>query len=262
MGSETADVIVTDQQRQQLDEQGYFITDVLFDEPTLQGVRNEFIRLWENSIAAAQKSGDALTIDQARFRSFMSQLDRLSPTCDAFCRHPTLLDICREVLGDDVDLTWNQSILKAPQKLSTTDTAFAWHQDMWYATHGTYIEDTNPEIFFPNETGLTIWIAVTRTTVDNGTLWVLPGRHKEGLLPHVFDESKREWKGEFDTSWKVPAVMRAGQALVFRKYLPHASGANTSDEVRMAYQLGYARPGLKKGASIDLSPVLRDGKPV
>jgi ectoine hydroxylase-related dioxygenase (phytanoyl-CoA dioxygenase family) len=132
---------------------------------------------------------------------------------------------------------------------------------MWYATHGGYADDTVPEIFLPNETGLTAWIAISRATVDNGTLWVLPGRHKEGLLPHVWDTATREWRGQFDTSWRVPAVLRPGPALMFRKYLPHASGPNLWDEPRMAYQLGFGLPGMKKVASPDVAPVLRGGEP-
>ncbi|RDJ93896.1 hypothetical protein B4Q13_18725, partial [Lacticaseibacillus rhamnosus] len=68
----------------------------------------------------------------------------------------------------------------------------------------------------------------------------------------------RDWVGRFDTSYKVPVVMRPGQVIVFNKYLPHGSSANVAvNETRMAYQIGYNVPGLKGGESRDLKPLLR-----
>lgn len=262
MAAVSSPVIVSDAQRQQLEEEGFFITGVLFDEPTLAGLRGEFQRFWDEHIAGAEQTGDPLTIEQARYRPFIARLHLRSPICHAFCRHPAILDICRQIIGPDVDTTWNQTILKPPQRDSQSDNAFAWHQDQWYALKGDYAKDSNLDILREPNNAITLWVAVSRTTVDNGTLWVLPGRHKEGLLPHVWSESRREWQGQFDTSWKIPAVMKAGQMLVFRKYLPHGSGPNVSSEVRMAYQIGYTVPGLKLHPSEDLSPVLRGGQVV
>jgi ectoine hydroxylase-related dioxygenase (phytanoyl-CoA dioxygenase family) len=250
--------LVSDDQRRRLDEDGFFITDVLFDEETLAGVRSEFERVWHEQIEDAQ-GHDALTQELARYRPFMSRLHAISPACKAFCRHPVFLQLCRELLGPDADSTWNQAILKPP---AASDNTFAWHQDQWYALHGDYAKDSNLDLLKSNETSFTTWVAISRTTVDNGTLWVLPGRHKEGLLPHVWSEERREWVGQFDTSWKIPAVMQAGQMLVFRKYLPHGSGPNVSQEIRMAYQIGYSVPGVKLGPSPDVMPVLRDDEAV
>jgi phytanoyl-CoA hydroxylase len=258
MSTATLDIQVTDLQRRQLDEQGFFVTDVLFDDATLDGVRNEFQRLWDENVAHAIKGGDPLTIELAKTRPFLPQLDRQSEACNAFCRHPVMQTISRQLVGPDVDQTWNQAIIKSP--LPQGDNSFAWHQDPGYAQNGHYASDSNPDILKHPTNGITVWAAITRTTVDNGTLWVLPGRHMEGLLPHVYSQARREWQGQFDTSWKVPAVMRAGQMLVFRKYLPHGSGPNVSSENRMAYQIGYTVPGLKLGPSPDLKPFLRGGE--
>ena len=107
---------------------------------------------------------------------------------------------------------------------------------------------------------ITCWVAITRTIVDNGTLWVLPGRHNEGLLPHVWSAERNEFQGQFDTSWKIPVVMRAGQVLVFRKYLPHSSGINISSEPRLAYQIGYGVPGINKKTTKNFAPLIRNGE--
>jgi ectoine hydroxylase-related dioxygenase (phytanoyl-CoA dioxygenase family) len=250
-------VEITPAQRAQWQELGYFITDVVFDEATLEPVRAAFHRLHQEMIEATAGS-DALAREQARYRPFLGRIQQRNEVCDRFCRHPVFLDLCRQLLGPDADMTWDQAILKPP---SPRENAFAWHQDMWYATRGEFAQGANPDILLRGDTALTCWVAVTRTIVDNGTLWVLPGRHKEGLLPHIWSEEKREHQGQFDTSWKIPVVMRAGQVLVFNKYLPHGSGANILDETRMAYQIGYSLPGLRPASSPDILPVLRNGAP-
>jgi len=246
---------VTPLQRELLDKQGYFITDVLFDEETLAGVRSECERLWQEHIEFTN-NWDELAHHQAKTRPFMPRLHETSEACAKFCAHPAFLELASQLVGPDIDMTWNQAIIKPPH---SGDNAFAWHQDQWYAVKGDYAKDTNPDILLPIETGITTWTAISRTTVDNGTLWVLPGRHKEGLLPHTRKDERSEWEGQFDTSWKVPAVMQAGQVLVFRKTLPHGSGPNVSDEVRMAYQISYGLPGLKLVPSADVVPLQRDG---
>jgi ectoine hydroxylase-related dioxygenase (phytanoyl-CoA dioxygenase family) len=252
---------VTDPQREQFERDGYFMTDVVFDEHTIAGVRAEFERIWAEMIEAAVKRG-ASEQERAliRYRPFMSQLDHKSQVCRDFIRHEVFQALAAELIGPDVDQTWNQAIIKAPQKSASVDTTFAWHQDQWYALNGDYAKSANLELLKAPDNAITCWVAISRTTVDNGTLWVLPGRHKEGLLPHVRDEKYNDWRGEFDTSWKVPAVMRAGQVLVFKKYLPHGSGPNISDEVRMAYQIGYTTRGLNLQPTKNASPLLRAGK--
>ncbi|MCC7191931.1 MAG: phytanoyl-CoA dioxygenase family protein [Phycisphaeraceae bacterium] len=257
---------VTAAHRQQLTADGFFVTPVIFDEATIASVRSEMERIWGEQIEQAQRNNaDAITLDQIRYRPFIARLQEYSEPCAAFCRHPIILDLCRDLIGPDADMTWNQTIIKPPasrdQKSTITarDNAFAWHQDQWYALKGDYAKDSNVDLLTAPGNGFTMWVAISRTTVDNGTLWVLPGRHREGLLEHEWSTEKREWQGKFDTSWKIPAVMRPGQALIFDKYLPHGSSTNVSNETRIAYQIGYMVPGLKKGPSPDLVPVMRGG---
>lgn len=255
---EVAQPIISDQQRRQLDEQGYIITPVHFDEATIAAVYSEFDRLWQEHIDYTIKhGGDDLAVKQARERAFFASLEKRSEICRDFCMHPVFRALCSQLLGPDADMTWNQAIVKAP---GVSDNAFAWHQDMWYATHGDYVKDTNEDIFYALDTGITMWVAISPTLVENGTLWVLPGRHKEGLLPHVWSEERREWQGQFDISDAVPAVMEPGQMVMMRKYLPHGSGSNVSNITRMAYQIGYSVPGLKTAPSPFIVPLIRNGK--
>jgi phytanoyl-CoA hydroxylase len=258
--------IVSAQQKIDFEKNGFFITDVLFDEQTIAGVRRAFQLIWQEEIDRVQKEApsDQKAIDFARLRPFIARLDHRSQVCKAFLHHPILLQLAMEMNGPDIDQFWNQAIIKGPQPKDArnVDTTFGWHQDQYYAQQGGFAGDSNWDILTHPDNSITCWAAITRTTVDNGTLWVLPGRHKEGLFPHVRDEAKRDWNAQIDTSMRIPVVLNPGQVLVFKKFLPHASGPNISDEPRMAYQFGYGVPGLKKGPSQDLTPVVRNGKPI
>jgi phytanoyl-CoA hydroxylase len=258
--------IVLPHQKKQFEEQGFFVTDVLFDDATIAGVRAAFEQAWENEIQRikTQAPNDTKALDLARTRPFVPRLDHIFPACKAFLHHPTFLQIAQEMIGPDIDQGWNQAIIKAPLSANpdNVDTAFGWHQDQWYAQRGAYAADSNWDILVDPDNSITCWVAITRTFVDNGTLWVLPGRHKEGLFNHLWNEKNRDWHAQIDTSMRIPAVLKPGQALIFKKFLPHASGPNISSEPRMAYQFGYGVPGLKKGPSADLTPVVRNGKPI
>jgi ectoine hydroxylase-related dioxygenase (phytanoyl-CoA dioxygenase family) len=241
---------------QQLQEDGFCITESLFDESTLAGVRSEFDRMWRENIASVEAKGDSRDIHAMRTKPFLTYLDRRSEICKAFIRHPAFAQRCLALIGPDVDVVWNQAIIKPPSE----GQAFGWHQDAHYAVNGPYAKDTDhADLLDPSKT-ITFWVAITRTIVDNGTLWVVPGLHRQGLLPHTWSEENREWQLQFDNAWRIPAVLRPGQSLIFTNCTPHGSGANISGEIRMAYQIGFAIPGLVNSDSP--VPLLRQGKAV
>lgn len=246
---------ITASQRSMFADEGYCITPPLFDTATLDAVQHEFEQVWQERIAAAEKSGDPKQIDAAKNRFLGGLIGQRNAVCAEFCRHPELLRVAQDFLGPDVDLSWEQAIIKPP----TTGKALGWHQDAQYAVTGNHAKHIEREIYLAKKQ-VTCWIAITRTTVDNGTLWVVPGRHKEGLLPHIWSEETNDWHCQLDKSGKLPAVLERGQALLFTQLTPHHSGPNVSDEVRMAYQIGFSSPEIV--AADYQTPVLRDGKPV
>jgi ectoine hydroxylase-related dioxygenase (phytanoyl-CoA dioxygenase family) len=241
----------------QLREQGFFITPPLIGPESIKEVENEFTRLWREDIQRVEKDGKPADVEFVRLRPFLSALEKRSPVCAAFCKHPRLLGLARELLGADIDLTWNQAIIKPPGK----GKPFAWHQDAHYALKSdNYSKGIKPDVMVDSSRFITFWIAITRTTVDNGTLWVVPGMHRQGVLPHVWSEEQREWQCQFDDSWKIPIVLKPGQVLVFTNLVPHCSGPNVSKEVRMAYQIGYGIPGFLRNQH--QVPLLRGGTEV
>lgn len=255
--------VLTQAAWQQYERDGYCATDVLFDSATLVELRETFNRLWQEQIAAAERKGDEQEIRLRRYRPFISGLSSQSEACRRAMLQPALCEIARQIIGEDVDVTYDQAVIKAPRGADTTvENHFNWHQDAFYPIHSKHnAAKWNREKLLDLRNGFMGWIAVTRTTIDNGTLWTVPGMHKGGLLPHDWNEAQREWVAKFDTSRKVPVELEPGQMLIFTPLTPHYSGPNvTYDSVRMAYQFGFATSGTCTLDSV--TPLLRGGEPV
>src|SRR5262249_44828848 len=90
-----------------------------------------------------------------------------SPVLREFCAHPVLAGICRDLIGPDVRLYWDQAVYKHPHSAEPV----LWHQDNGY----TYVE---PQSY------VTCWIALNDATPENGCVMVMPGVHRSGTLAH------------------------------------------------------------------------------
>ena len=165
-----------------------------------------------------------------------------------------LLGLCRDLVGPDVRLYWDQAVYKKPGNPDE----FPFHQDNGY----TYIE---PQQY------LTCWLALTDTDERNGCPWVIPGLHRRGTLAH--EATPLGWRCVATSPEAVPVTARAGDVVVFSSLTPHRTGPNLSDRVRKSYILQYAPDGArtrtsdarKAGLQNDAQRqylVLRGGEPV
>jgi ectoine hydroxylase-related dioxygenase (phytanoyl-CoA dioxygenase family) len=140
-------------------------------------------------------------------------------------RSPSLVDLCADLIGPDVNLYWDQAVYKKPDK----PRRFPWHQDNGY----TFIE---PQQY------LTIWLALTDATLDNGCPRVAPGLHKYGTLAHHYVDPLG-FECFTDPPAQSAAPVKAGGAVVFSSLMPHLTGPNLTDAVRKAYIVQYAPAG-------------------
>ncbi|GGG60761.1 phytanoyl-CoA dioxygenase family protein [Paenibacillus radicis (ex Gao et al. 2016)] len=98
-------------------------------------------------------------------------------------------------------------------------------------------------------TMIAAWTAMEDSIdIETGCLWVMPGTHKLGLLPHgaVKDiEEHEHWTEEtegVDTSRQIPVEMEKGDILFFSELLIHSSKKNRSkDRWRRSYVCHYIR---------------------
>ena len=242
--------LITDAQAKQFDELGYFVTEPMFDAKTLAEATAEFERLHEDWIEECRRKGDATAVELALHRPFIGQAHGRSEALARFVKQAIYVEACAQLVGPDADIYFNQVVIKPPE----VGQSFAWHQDSGYV-------NTVPQAY------ITCWTAVSRTFVDNGCIWIIPGSHKLGLVEHVRDQELNALVAQFaDDSGAIPVEMEAGQVAVFSSLMLHRSGANTSDEVRLGYVPQYHVPGVVRADTGELTgdqhPVLRGGKPV
>lgn len=91
----------------------------------------------------------------------------------------------------------------------------------------------------PAVTTLTIWIPLADTTVEAGTIHVVPGSHK--LYPDVATAAATQYFSEFIQELiddhLVPLELRLGQAVIFDDTLIHWSPENMAEVPRVSLQV-------------------------
>lgn len=254
--------VLTDDQREQFASDGYVVVPDIIGGDELAQVTAELDDLEARTERWLRK--------QENGRSDIAEADAITFTVACVMRsaaarrltlHPTLLGLCNELLGPDVNLYWDQAVYKKPEK----PRPFPWHQDTGYTF-------TDPQHY------LTCWVSLNGATIGNGCPWVLPGAFKNGTYLHRWVDPIG-WQCLDEVEGAVPAEVPAGGAVVFSSLTPHQTGPNVTNEARKAYIIQYGPAGMERilgdwqsGADPDGAescdaperqyPVLRGGLPV
>lgn len=162
----------------------------------------------------------------------------LGPAIFNLLRSPRLLNAVEVFIGTEIYSNPVQHVrIKLPENLVPEDMRHPltaktqWHQDMGVVDS----EADRSQI-------LSVWIPLTRATVENVCLIVVPGSHKGELAAHCRLE---DYKGLYGIPERyiegnhVPVPMEPGDALFFFSKLKHGSLANVSDEIRWSFDLRY-----------------------
>ena len=84
---------------------------------------------------------------------------------------------------------------------------------------------------------ITMMVALDPSTLENGCLEVVRGRHREGVFPAEADGTIRQ--DVIDSMRWDPIVMNPGDLLFFDSYVPHGSAPNRSKAARRALYVTY-----------------------
>jgi phytanoyl-CoA hydroxylase len=220
--------LISDAQARSYNERGYFILENALDRATIDRTI-EAIAPWEARAEEYLRTrpGQCEFISQADGITFTVHLVKHSQALRELSAAPVFADLCRDLIGLDVRLYWDQAVYKKPEYPKP----FPWHQDNGY----TYIE--------PQEY-LTCWIPLTDADQTNGCPWVVPGGHLRGTLKHRPSKLGFVCREE-DGADAVPVPVRAGCVVVFSSLTPHRTGPNLSKETRKTYILQYAPDGAR-----------------
>ena len=217
---------LTAEQVRRFDAEGYLVVPDLVDPGTVAAVVGEIDAFEAEADAVLRSTDDGrVSIAETGAITFSVHLAARSALLRDLTHHVPIVGICADLMGPDANLYWDQAVYKKPEK----PRRFPWHQDNGYA-------------FVEPQQYLTVWLALTDATVDNGCPWVVPGLHRIGTLEHTFVDPLG-WECLSDPEGAVPAEVRAGGAVVFSSLTPHLTGPNTTTAVRKAYILQYAPTG-------------------
>ena len=248
--------------------QGYLVVEGLLDEDALSDIRAEYAGRMDALYDQWHREGKvpAPTADMGHWDKFdiafkggfdwYQPFDISLPHADItdetpmhfgpavfnMVRHKNILDTVEKLIGPEITSNPIQHVrIKPPARELSTGEVRAhvggtdWHQDRAVA-----LEDAD-------ETDMvTVWVAVSDATVENGCLQVAP-RLAEEILPHCPKSQTAIADGFVDKAAGVPLPVRSGGILLLDPMLPHASLANHSDHIRWSFDLRYSRTGQPTG---------------
>ena len=163
-------------------------------------------------------------------------------------RSPRILDTVEDIIGPDI-LVWSTDWwikeANSPQFVS-------WHQDSQY-----WGLDTDKLV--------TVWIALSPSTIQSGCMRVLPGSHQGPDLTHeetYHDDNmltRGQSIGDIDEAKAVNLVVDTGQAVLFAFRIAHASYPNQTDDRRIGLAIRYIPPDAQQQYSEQDSAALVRG---
>jgi non-haem Fe2+, alpha-ketoglutarate-dependent halogenase len=173
-----------------------------------------------------------------------------SPKLLELLTRPAIRERVAQLLGPDLLVWRSQYFPKLPGMAGT-----GWHQA------SVYLETMRRATLKPRDLGemfqVTVWVAVSDATKENGCLRFIPGTHREimPLKAELYDplkhkDNKKDHFGtyllklEADTSEAkaVDVPMKAGQFVIFSERVIHGALDNRSDQRRLGIAVRYITP--------------------
>jgi hypothetical protein len=147
------------------------------------------------------------------------------------CSAPTVVNKLKSLYGPDL-MVWASTLFDKTPAQAENPGEYPWHQDWWHWK-------------IQPRTSLSMWLAVTDATRENGCVEVIPGTHTCEIPTIVRRDTLQADPAHFDESKKVPMVMRAGQFFLFNEATLHRSTPNRSDARRVGLSFRVSLPSVK-----------------
>ncbi|HZS14569.1 MAG TPA: phytanoyl-CoA dioxygenase family protein [Candidatus Dormibacteraeota bacterium] len=249
--------VVSEQQRRQFVDEGWFLLESVIPQEHLELLRAEL----QSGIEAVDRHMDELGTDvwdisHRGRRYFIGNVHQTQPRVNEFLFSDLMADVCRATLGGDVWHFFNQYVVKAAEVGMT----FEWHQDSGYVAK---VKST------PHLPYLSCWCTLDDVDEDNGTVYLLPFSRagSREVADHRRLAGSNDLLGYFGDDPGVPVIAPAGSIAVFSSVLFHRSGPNRTGAPRRVYLAQYSAEPLMQDDPPDLpvqnaDPFLRDGRRV
>ena len=103
---------ITDAQAEHFDERGFLVIDDVFSPDEIAAVTAVLDqRDAEVEVFLAGMENERFSIAEAGAITFAPNLAHRDGVLRSFATHPRLLGLCRDLVGDDVDLYWDLSLI-------------------------------------------------------------------------------------------------------------------------------------------------------
>ena len=169
---------------------------------------------------------------------------------DELAHNPIILDAVEDLIGPEFSLWSSVMFIKNP----STEHFVSWHQD------ATYMGMTCNDFLTP-------WIALTPSTEEMGCMAMIPGSHKQNILPHqdTFAENNILTRGQYvkdvDEKKAVNLVLKPGEMSLHHGAVIHGSKPNKSKQRRIGFALqSYCPHATKQIVGKNIWLKIRGGK--
>ena len=137
---------------------------------------------------------------------------KLSPIIYNYLFHSRIIDVLTKIISPNVKCMQSMLFVKGPGKAGQS-----WHQDEFYIP--------------TRDQSLTgVWIAIDDATIENGCLWIIPGKPKH-IMKRV--ENNSDEYADVDTvdinpyiGQSIPVEVKKGAVVFFHGYTLHSSLRN------------------------------------
>lgn len=252
MSTATAERLITDEQRQQFEEQGYVILRQVIAPAEVEAAREEMKRLVDGEAAKLMAQGlitDPLEAEPFETRLLRLYENHLDTAPDSFREvlqlaglfplffNPGVLDMAEAFLGAEIRLYPNYTV--RPKLPDHAASLVLWHQD------GAYTAYNAAEAQGRDVTELrmmNVWSPLVPARRENGCMQFVPGTHKLGVVEH----ERRQYYLEIAENEIAPRIDEAidievdpGDVVLFHNLLFHRGLPNLSKTIRWSFDWRY-----------------------
>jgi ectoine hydroxylase-related dioxygenase (phytanoyl-CoA dioxygenase family) len=233
-----------EQQKQKFEDEGYLIVEAVMSEAELASCEAEIHRLHEVTVQLEATQDPALKHFQRepyakdKQENGLPVLRKIEQTRDfsqvfrKLAAHPKLTSVVQNLIGEDL-LLFRSTLMLKP---AFHGSAHAFHQD------SAYWPMDPPSL-------VTVSMALTESTSENGCIQVIPGSHKWGMqewgsIAQNTDTAQAN-RDDIDTSGAIEAPLKAGSVVLFHSLMVHGSGPNKSARARHTALYAYFPPTVR-----------------
>jgi ectoine hydroxylase-related dioxygenase (phytanoyl-CoA dioxygenase family) len=227
-------------QARQFAEDGYAVFKGALAGEALALLRGECDAFVAREDARMDAAGvDTIGISHRGKRYFANECQRVAPQIRQMLFSDTMAEVCRATIGDTAYFFFDQFVVKGPEG----GLPFSWHQDSGYVVGNGGPADHAPYV--------TCWCPLDDATIENGTVRLMPGSHRNGIVPHERQAGSNDLVGAPAETEGLIVEAKAGDIVAFSSLLLHATGANRTDRARRVFLAQYTpeamlNPGTKQ----------------